>query len=74
MSAMPEMTNEIREQLKKYHGDEPVKCGCGAEATVFQTNRSDEWIAECSHCFTRTRAFLTRAGAVLAWNTAMGKA
>ena len=71
---MPEMTDEIREQLKKYHGDEPVKCGCGAEPVVYQTNRGDEWIVECSHCHIRTIEFLTRAGAVLGWNTAMGEA
>lgn len=67
------ITDEIREQLKEYHGGEPAKCGCGGVPIVYQTNRSDYWFVECSHCFTTTRGVLTRAGAVSIWNAAMGK-
>jgi hypothetical protein len=72
MSKMPEMTNEVKEQLKQYHGDEPVSCGCGGTPIVFQTNAGDYWYVQCSHCYITTRGVLTRAGAVLVWNQAMG--
>lgn len=69
---MPEMTNEVKEQLEKYHGDEPVNCGCGGTPIVFQTNAGDCWYVQCAHCYIGTRGVLTRAGAVLVWNQAMG--
>lgn len=72
MNKMPEMTDEIKDQLKKYHGGEPAPCGCGGTPTVYQTNANDYWYVQCNHCFITTRGELTRAGAVLIWNQAMG--
>lgn len=72
MAKMPEMTNEVKEQLKKYSDGKPVCCGCGGAPTVFQTNAGDYWFVECCWCHITTRGVLTKAGAVKVWNEAMG--
>lgn len=65
------MNENIKEQLKKYHGGEPLLCRCGGKPVVFQTNAGDCWFVECSHCHIATRGVLTRAGAVGVWNEVM---
>lgn len=64
---------DVKEQLRKYRGGTPIKCGCGyGKPIVYETNNGDEWVVECTHCGIKTRTMLTKAGAILVWNQAMG--
>ena len=49
----------------------PVRCGCGGEAIVDQTDGYDEYQVYCPKCFMSSGTFNTEAEAITAWNTAM---
>lgn len=61
----------------------PVNCGCGGEAYHASescwNSEQEEWMPNfwhrviCKNCGTQTKAFYTKAEAIQAWNTAMGK-
>ena len=49
-----------------------VHCGCGGEAEIY-TNGARQVRIYCSECEIETTVYDTEAGAIEAWNTAMGK-
>ena len=49
----------------------PVRCGCGGEAIVDQTDGYDEYQVYCPKCFMSSGTFNTEAEAITAWNLAM---
>ena len=51
----------------------PVRCGCGGEAIVDQTDGYDEYNVYCPKFFMSSGTFNTEADAVAAWNRAMGE-
>ena len=55
---------------------EPVRCGCGGEATVDcylgGLDKNDLYYVYCPECNIQTANYLIEAEAVTAWNTAMG--
>ena len=53
--------------------DEPVRCGCGGEAKVYETPLKDceGYFIQCNDCRTATFIWLSEAEAITAWNRAM---
>ena len=52
--------------------EKPVRCGCGGEAVIDQTEGYDEYQVYCPKCFMQSGTYDTEAEAVKAWNLAMG--
>ena len=69
------MRNELVDSGQQAADSEPVRCGCGGEAKVFETPLKDceGYFVQCDSCKTATFLWLSEAEAVQAWNRAMGK-